>query len=128
MLGKKEIRLKNLKKAILDLGYIPNPAELSQTLKVSTRTVERDLEEISEQIPEIAVDDIKRTLMLRLRKRVPEMKDQDLIRLAEFFLSKKTEVKGDFQSNVTIECWDPDKEKLPENKLQAIHPAETVSQ
>jgi len=105
-MGRKEIRQKHLLQVILDRGGIPSSKELATIFKVSERTIQYDLAEITETIPDVAVEDIRRILMLRLRKRVPEMKDRDLLKLAEFFLSKKTEVKGEVDATIVIKAWD----------------------
>lgn len=102
-MSRKEIRQKQILETILEKGYIPSSKELASILKVTERTIRNDLAEISEKIPNVAVEDIRRLLMLRIRQRVPEMKDSDLLKLAEFFLSKKTEVKGEVKSEVKLD-------------------------
>jgi len=101
----RQFRHKQILTYILELGYIPKESELSAKFNVSERTIRSDLEAILEKVPEVAVDDVRRMLMLRLRKRVPEMKDRDLLKLAEFFLSKKTEVKGHVDTTIIVEGW-----------------------
>ena len=103
VMGRKEIRQKQLLQLILEQGFIPSSKELAAVLNVTDRTIRNDLDEISASIPDVAVDDIRRMLMLRLRKRVPEMKDGDLLKLAEFFLSKKTESKVESKSEVKVD-------------------------
>lgn len=89
---RKEIRHKKMAAIILERGYIPKTGELAQALGVTECTVERDLRELSDLVPESALEEIKTSLMLRLRDRIPSMKDHNLIKLAEFFLAKKTAI------------------------------------
>jgi len=91
---------------ILEQGSIPPSKELAMRLNVTERTIRNDLEEISGKIPEVAIEDVRRMLMLRLRKRVPEMKDRDLLKLAEFFLSKKAEIKGKVEQQIVVKMWE----------------------
>jgi len=92
-MGRKEARQKQLMQIILDSGGIPATKYLAEQLGVTERTIQHDLNDILEQIPGAAVEDIHRMLMLRLRERLPEMTDVSLLKLAEFFLSKKTEAR-----------------------------------
>ncbi len=94
-MGRKEARQKQLMQIILDSGGIPATGFLAGELGVTERTIQNDLNDILEQIPGAAVEDIHRMLMLRLRDRLPEMTDVSLLKLAEFFLSKKSEVRAD---------------------------------
>ena len=94
-MARKEIRQRQLLTIILEEGCIPSSSDLARKLGVTDRTIRRDLEDIARLIPVTAVEDIEQRLMLRLRDRVPDMKDGDLIRLAEFFLAKKHETKLD---------------------------------
>ena len=92
---RKTIRQRKLAAIILEKGFIPKTSELAEQLSVKIRTIERDLNELADLIPDTAIQDIKINLMLQLRDRVPTMKDGDLIRLAEFFLARKRETKLD---------------------------------
>jgi len=105
-MSRKSIRQKELLQFILDKGFIPKTSELAEAFKVSDRTIRRDFEEISGQISDVAVEDIHQMVLLRLRKRVPEMADKYLIELAEFFLAKKKEITGRVETEITLKSWD----------------------
>ena len=99
-MGRKEIRQKQLIQIILDHGGIPATVFLAKELGVTERTIQNDLNDINALIPDAAVEDIRRMLMLRLRERLPEMSDVSLLKLAEFFLSRKTEAKVEAKVDV----------------------------
>ena len=108
-MGRKEIRQKQLLQLVLERGGIPSTSELASAFNVSQRTIQNDLDEIIDLIPDMAVKDINRLLMLELNKRVPEMRDGDLIRLAGFFLSKKIEANVE-SSGFRVEIVDNSKD------------------
>jgi len=92
-MGRKSVRQKRLLQIILDYGGIPPTPYLAKELKVSDRTIRNDLNDIDKLIPKVAIDDIEQKLMFRLRDRLPEMSDLNLIRLTGFFVAKKLETK-----------------------------------
>lgn len=105
-MNRKVFRQNRLLEIIFEAGYIPTEKELAEMLNVTSRTIHSDLQALKAALsPDAAVDEIRQRLMLRLRARVPKMTDRDLIRLAEFFLTKKSEVKSDVEASVTIKAW-----------------------
>ena len=110
-MGKKEIRQQKLMKVIAELGYIPRDLNrIADALHASVRTVQRDINEIRDMMPKVALDDIRDAVVLRIRHRVPDMKDSDLIRLAEFFIPKKRDYKVEGETEVLVKMWDWSKE------------------
>jgi len=101
-MARKEIRHKLMLQLILEQGSIPPSKELATRLNVTERTIRNDLQEISKQIPKVAVEDIRRKVMLQLRKAIPKMKVHHLIRLAEFFLAKQVHVESKSEVKVDV--------------------------
>ena len=101
-MGRKEIRQKQLIQIILDHGGIPATGLLAAELGVTERTIQNDLNDIKKLVPAAAVEDIERMLMIRLRERLPEMTDVSLLKLAEFFLSKKSEARVETRGTMTV--------------------------
>lgn len=105
-MGKRKLRQNELMRIILKLGYVPkNQSELAELLHVSVRTVQRDINEIKEMLPKVCLDDMKEQAFLQLRGRVPNLKDSDLIRLFEFFVPKKRDIKFRGESEVHVKIW-----------------------
>lgn len=120
---RKEIRQKHLADIILKRGYIPKTGELAEILGVTERTIERDLKDLCDLIPDKALEEIKTGLMLKLRDRIPEMQDRDLIKLAEFFLAKRTRVDSKVESDKPIileMAYRPEKQWTPEEFDETI--------
>ena len=116
--GRKEIRQKQLLQLILERGGVPPTAKLAEVFEVTQRTIQNDLNDIEALIPRAAVDDIHKLLVLRLRQRVPEMEDRDLLKLAEFFLSKKSEQTVRTESTHTINVlYDQDMKDEPPDQV-----------
>ena len=107
-MGRKEIRQKKLFNIIKERCYIPPTKELASLLNVTERTIRNDIAEINEGIPKVATDELRQIVLLRLRSRALEMKDSDLIKLAEFFLAKKSEVKGELAQKIVVQMWEDD--------------------
>ena len=113
-MARKEIRQQQLVAIILEEGRIPSTDELAEKLEVTPRTIRRDLEDIARLIPSTAVEDIEQRLMLKLRERVPEMSDSDLIKLAEFFLAKRSRIDTQIEGRVEVKKEIDMKEALSE--------------
>ena len=91
---RKETRQKQILHIILDEGRIPPSREIAERLGgVTDRTIRRDLEEIADRIAPMVLEDIPRELFLTIRKRIPAMKEHNLIALMGYFVSKKLETK-----------------------------------
>lgn len=91
---RKEIRQKQILNIILEEGRILPSREIAERLGgVTDRTIRRDLEEIADQIAPMVLEDIPRELFLTIRKKIPMMKEHNLIALMGYFVSKKTETK-----------------------------------
>lgn len=92
-MGRKKIRQKQLIQLILNEGRIPETSVLAKRFHVTQRTIQKDLNDVAGLIPDTAIEEIRRKLMFELNKRVSNMKEHNLIKLAEFFLAKKTEAR-----------------------------------
>jgi transcriptional antiterminator len=105
-MGKKEIRQDKLLQLILTDCRIPkNLEKLAESLGVSVRTLERDINDIRALLPQECLHDMKEQALLQLRHRISNMKDSDLIRLVEFFVPKKRDVQVSGETQVVVKLW-----------------------
>jgi len=100
-----EIRRNELKQIYLENGIFPPTKPLAKRYKVGERQIQKDIAAIVEEIkdPEI-VEKIRRKFLEELRRRLPEMKDTDFVKLTKHFLAEKAEIKteGGVEYKVTI--------------------------
>jgi transcriptional antiterminator len=84
---------------------VPSQSYLSEKHGVTERTIRRDLRDLAESIPEETVSEIRALLFLRIKDRIPEMGDNHLLELAEFFLSKKqsVDIQGASEYRIIVE-------------------------
>jgi len=111
-MGRKEIRQKQLLKLILEHGGVPSTERLAEELGVTVRTIQNDLHDVAEMIPEVATEEIEKALFLRIKQRLPEFSDLNLLRLLEYYKSKKSEavVKTEGDLVFKLETWRPEKD------------------
>lgn len=119
-MGRKEIRQRQIINTIIERGgKVPSTPELAERFEVTERTIQNDLNDISNLIPDAVIDDIKNMLIFRLRERLPMFSDLNLLRLAEFFMSKKSESKHEVSGPTSITVvFDSEMEAKKEDEME----------
>ena len=111
-MGKRKTRQDKLITFILQQGSTPiDQRELAKKFHVSVSTIQKDMNEIREDLIKIALEESKRKLILRIKDRIPDMKNSELIQLLESFFPKKRDAKPAEENQIIVKMWSWSKER-----------------